>query len=63
MLEIEYPSKAVEVLGTERIKLDPQGDTTLIYFQWTAPHLRSNYVVRFVLLNHQAKTEKVLVVE
>jgi hypothetical protein len=63
MLEVEYPSSAVQVLGSEAIKLDTEGDTSLIYFPWTAPHVPGNYVLRFTLLNHQAKTERVLIVQ
>jgi len=63
MLEVEYPSSAVQVLGSELIELEPNGDTTLIYFQWMTPYLPGNYVLRFILLNYQAKTEKVLVVK
>ena len=62
MLEVEYPSSVLQVLGPEPIKLEPEGDTTLIYFQWTVPYLPGNYILRFLLLNHQVKTEKALIV-
>ena len=62
MLEVEYPSSVVQLLGTEPVELQPKGDTTHIYFEWTAPYLIGNYVLRFRLLNHQAKTERVLAV-
>jgi len=62
MLEVEYPSSVVQVVGSEPIELEPNGDTTLIYFQWTAPHLPGNYILRFIFLNYQVKTESVLVV-
>ena len=63
MLEVEYPSAAVQILGSELIELEPNGDTTLIYFQWTTPYLPGNYILRFLLLNYQANTEKALVVK
>jgi hypothetical protein len=63
MLEVEHPSSALEVLGSDSVNLNPEGDTTLVYFQWSAPHVPGNYILRFLLLNCQAETEKVLVVE
>lgn len=63
ILEVEHPSSALQILGTEPVSLQPQGDTTHIYSQWTAPYIPGSYVLRFTILNHNVKTEKVLVVE
>jgi hypothetical protein len=63
MLEVEHPSSALEVLGPEHINLHPEGDTTLVYFQWSAPYVPGNYILRFLLLEYQTRTEKVLIVE
>jgi len=63
MLEVEHPSSALQILGAEQVSLQPQGDTTHIYSQWTAPYVPGSYVLRFTILNHNVRAEKVLVVE
>jgi hypothetical protein len=63
LLEIRHPTSVAQALGPDAIKIQPNGDTVSLYYTWNVPYIPGNYVVKYHLLNLQARTEKAVVVK
>jgi len=63
LLEVRFPTGASQVFGPDMLDLQPNGDTLSLYYTWDAPGLPGNYVIRYYILNLQARVEKAIKVD